>query len=253
MERITNRDILKRSSLNDTIPIIIATDGGYDPITEIPTIGIAILEPDIRSDDIENEWMNRKAIPLLIRNMQLPTYLGTEKTSNNTAEILAILICIMSLPADKEKMILTDSEVAMHFMDNIFNHHKLTHRKIIREIGQGVGQSLTNMAKEISKRINEMNQTSRNFDTSYTICEKMITKWAEGQNKKDEDDSPSENIWWKQIHKNITLVKIKSHQTLTEYAKPNLFSASGNDLADKATNIVRNIDQIWKDNIAHEN
>ena len=79
---------------------------------------------------------------MIIRTLQVPKIVGVNKSCNNTAEIIAIAIANMSIPFDRENIILTDSEVAIDLFDKTFNDHDITNRQFIREVGHGVGQSL---------------------------------------------------------------------------------------------------------------
>jgi hypothetical protein len=80
---------------------------------------MTIVGPDVREGDMNDEWTHRDTIPLIIRTLQVPKSFGVNKCCNNTAEIMAIAIAIMSIPFDRENIILTDSEVAIDLFDNI--------------------------------------------------------------------------------------------------------------------------------------
>jgi ribonuclease HI len=117
-ERLSDSEILRRATLNNTIPLMIATDGSFKDGSA--TASMVILGPDAREEDEkENEWSNREAIPLLARAFQVPREFGTEKATNNTAELIGIIIAAISVPTDMVQLIITDSKTAMSNTCNV--------------------------------------------------------------------------------------------------------------------------------------
>ncbi len=102
--------LYKKATLNQTIPLIVATDGSWDK--ESTTASIVILGLDVKEEDETDgfEWCNREAIPLLVRTIHLPEEIGTEKTTINTAELYGIILQAVSIPTDIVTLIITDSE-----------------------------------------------------------------------------------------------------------------------------------------------
>ena len=90
--------------------MIIAMDGGRTDTC--CTSSMAIIVPNIREEDEMDEWMDRHAIPVLIRVCILPQKWGMEKTSINVAELVALCIAEYRVPEHHPAAFILDSDNA---------------------------------------------------------------------------------------------------------------------------------------------
>ena len=77
---LLNSEILDYATQHD-LPIFVSIDGSLN--NKKATVSISIIAPDIRDNDINNEWQNRIAKPLLIRSWELLNQWGTSNTCIN--------------------------------------------------------------------------------------------------------------------------------------------------------------------------
>jgi hypothetical protein len=106
---LLNSEILDYATQHD-LPIFVSIDGSLN--NKKATVSISIIAPDIRDNDINNEWQNRIAKPLLIRSWELLNQWGTSNTCINMAEALGFIIGEYTVPPDLPIIYITDSNNA---------------------------------------------------------------------------------------------------------------------------------------------
>ena len=116
-----------------TSPIILTVDGGLTPtqpdqpypiITANATLGIL---PDAPAPITQNStWYTQPLKPLLSRTTYLPPYIGTAKTSINTAEIMATIPDLEILPPNTPRLLIQDLNTARNLYLYLLDPHPNT-------------------------------------------------------------------------------------------------------------------------------
>jgi hypothetical protein len=139
--KLNDGDIIARAQAHG-LPVLVSIDGSYNK--QQATTAITIIAPDIRPDDIAQEWEDRVGIVLLVRSILLPIQWGTNEVSINIAEAYGFLLAEYTIPINCPVIYITDSQNARGMHYNIIHRDSLTHRQRIRQLGQGISQSLVN-------------------------------------------------------------------------------------------------------------
>jgi hypothetical protein len=191
---LLNTEILEYATQHG-LPIFISIDGGLEQ--RVATVSITILAPDIKSDDVDLEWQDRPAKALLIRSWQLPQQWGISSTCINMAESIGFILGEYTIPPDLPIIYITDSNNARTLQRNVKNSANFTHRKMIRDVIQGIDSSIANHLEYLTSKWPKWDDLSEHTKETYKRGEALCRAWAtksgtiEQRENIDEDSTSS--------------------------------------------------------------
>jgi hypothetical protein len=144
---ISDNEIIKYATRHD-LPICVSIDGSLNEGCAL--VSMCIVAPDIRPMDNNQEWQSRPAKTLLIRSWRLPRHWGTGSTCINMAETVGFIIREYTVPPDIPILYITDSNNARTLQRNLRYKDEITHRKMIRQIKQGIDHAIANQLEYLT-------------------------------------------------------------------------------------------------------
>ncbi len=172
---LLNSEILDYATQHD-LPIFDSMDGSLN--NKKAPVSISIIAPDIRDNDMNNEWQNRIAKPLLIRSWELSNQWGTSNTYINMAEAIGFIIREYTVPQDLPIIYITDSSNARTLQQNLCNRNKFMHRKLIRSVKQGIDHSIANHIENLTSRWMREDQINTHTEEVYERVMGVYKIWA---------------------------------------------------------------------------
>jgi len=172
---LRNDEILDYATMHD-LPIFIGIDGSLKD--DFAIVSICIVAPNILLTDYDNEWHSRPPKILLIRTWKLPKQWGTSQTCINMAETLGFIIGEYSIPSDLPIIFITNSNNARTLQRNLKNNDSFTHRKLIRQVKQGIEHSIANHLEHLTKNWPKIEQLYPYTLELYKKGEEICKIWA---------------------------------------------------------------------------
>jgi hypothetical protein len=159
------------------LPMFITIDGSVSD-TGIATVSMSIIAPDIRENDDEGNWQDRRAKILLIRSWRLPGHWGTGTTCINMAETCGLILGEYTVPVGMPIIYITDSNNARTLQRNLKNNSTFTHREKIRGIKQGIDYSIASHLEHLTSTWPAADQQTAHTKALYQRGEAICKIWA---------------------------------------------------------------------------
>lgn len=173
---LSDNEIISLATRHD-LPIFVSIDGSL--LSDgTASVSVNLIAPDIRHTDQNMEWQHRLAKILLGRSWKLPKLWGTGKTCINMAEALGFIIGEYTIPPELPVIYITDSNNARTLQRNIKNKDSFTHRQMIRQVKQGIDQSIANHLEFLTSQWIPESQLSQRTKELYARGEEICKLWA---------------------------------------------------------------------------
>ena len=234
MPRISGRGKRRRIALLEEkimmsgSPIIVATDGGHEAnlLDEHAktTAAVVLCILDIREGETigSREWENRPVIPLLARNIILPSHYGSCSADIGHGEATGLCMQEEMFDPFVPRCVITDSasmrERALQFRDIGKIRDRIFIREVLNGMGKGMGTRMLNRFEDIniwSKNIEnieafDLNNNLVMLKDRLNEFDKVTKLWHVESAR-----SESDKTWVKSyndIHLFRKIIKVDSHQ-----------------------------------------